>query len=109
MARIVDTLFVACTRPAMKLGVPYDAYYFNVGLTTLITTFVIRRPPGFAIGILVHFVLRELCRHDPHFFRKYKLWMNTKARSTTGVVWGGSRLQPSPNRIRKSSEVRSSV
>jgi hypothetical protein len=35
--------------------------------------------------------------------------MDTKARSTTGVVWGGSRLQPSPNRIRKSSEVRSSV
>lgn len=109
MARVVDTLFVACTRPAMKWGVPFDGFVANAVLTSSVTVFLIHSPPGFFLGIGIHFALRELCRVDPHFFGKWRLFLNTKARSRTGVVWGGSRLQPSPSRIRNAREVATSV
>ncbi len=109
MARVVDTLFVACTRPAMKWGVPFDGFVANAVLTSSVTVFLIHSPPGFFLGIGIHFALRELSRFDPHFFGKWRLFLNTKARSRTGVVWGGSRLQPSPSRIRNAREVATSV
>lgn len=97
--RTVDTLFVACTRPAMRWGVPFEGFVANALLTGGVTVFIIGSPPGFLIGIFVHLALRELCRIDPHFFGKWRVFLNTKAKSRTGMIWGGSRLQPSPNKI----------
>lgn len=109
MPRSIDTLFVAMTRPETKWGVPWDGIRANAVLTMLITVFFIHSPPGFLLGIGVHFGLRELCRVDPHFFHRWRLWGTTKARSTTGMIWGGSRLQPSHNRTRHAQDVRSSL
>jgi type IV secretion system protein VirB3 len=109
MARAVDTLYVAMTRPPMRWGVPVDALLANAAFTTFATMLVIHRPPGFLLGVAVHFLLRELCRIDPHFFGKWRLWCATKARSTTGVIWGGSYLAPSRLRIRSARELASSV
>lgn len=108
MARAVDTCFVAMTRPATKWGVPWEGFIANGILTGAITVLIVQSPPGFLLGIFVHFGLRELCRVDPHFFVKWTIWLQTKARSTTGIIWGGSRLQPSPLQVRKAVNMRSS-
>ena len=109
MPRAVDPLYVAMTRPTMRWGVVFEGFVANAMITSGITVFIIHSPPGFFIGIAVHFALRELCRVDPHFFGKWRLFLKTKARSRTGVIWGGSRLQPSPTWVRRASEVRASV
>lgn len=104
-----DTLFVACTRPATKFGVPYDGLRVNAFVTLVITTIIIHQPPGFLIGIAIHMGMRELCRVDPHFFHKWKLYARTKMISGNAHLWGGSRLDPSPIRITKATEIRSSL
>jgi type IV secretion system protein VirB3 len=105
----VDPLYVACTRPAMKWGVPFEGFVANAVGTALFAVVIIGSPPGFLVGFLVHFALRELCRIDPHFFHKWKLFFNTKMRSRTGALWGGSRLQPSIVNLRKAQDVDSCV
>jgi type IV secretion system protein VirB3 len=109
MARTVDTLYVAMTRPSVKWGVPFPGFVVNFVLTAFITMIVIGRPWGFALGIAVHFAMRELCRVDPHFFHRWTLFFQTKARSLTKHLWGGSRLQPAQTWIRKAIDVRSSI
>lgn len=110
MARTVDTLYVAMTRPTMRWGVVFEGFVANAVFTFAVTVFVVHSPPGFLMGIGIHFGLRELCRVDPHFFGKWTLFFQTKAKSllTWGTV-GGSRLQPTPTRIHKSAEMRSCV
>ena len=105
MARVVDPLFVALTRPPMKWGVPFEGFKWNVILTAGLTIFIIQAPPGFFLGLIVHFVLREVARVDPHFFHKWKLWSMTRARSITKHLWGGSRLQPSSGFVSHASQL----
>ena len=93
----------------MKWGVVWAGFRWNAILTVLVTVVIIGSPPGFLIGVLIHFALRELCRVDPHIFRKLHLFQATKLRSMTGVIWGGSRLQPTHQRLRSASEVSTSV
>jgi type IV secretion system protein VirB3 len=107
--RSIDTLYVAMTRPAMRWGVPLEGLVVNIVFTLLVTCVFIGRPPGFAIGFVIHFIMREWTRHDPHFFRRWRLWYETKFRSQTRGQWGGSRLQPSSSFVRQSSDVRSSI
>lgn len=109
MPRTVDTLFVAMTRPEMKWGVTWDGILVNIGITFFVTTLIIHRPWAFLIGIGIHLGMKELCRVDPHFFHKWRKFVNTKGRSITGAVWGGSRLQPSRTKIKKAAEIRSGV
>ena len=109
MTRTVDTLFVAMTRPETKWGVPWDGIKANAVFTMGLTTLIIHNPLGFGIGVAVHFALRELCRTDPHFFWRWRLFFETKARSRTKAFWGGSRLQPSPTRTRRAATLRSSL
>jgi type IV secretion system protein VirB3 len=100
MARAVDTLFVACTRPAMKWGVPFEGFIMNAVVTSVVTVFIIHQPPGFLLAVVVHLALRELSRTDPHFFHRWRLWLKTKAKSATAAAWGGSKLQPTFTRTR---------
>jgi type IV secretory pathway VirB3-like protein len=111
MARTVDALFVAMTRPATKFGVPWDGFIANAIFTAAFTILVVRRPPGFAIGILIHFILRELCRVDPHFFWRWRLFFKTKFVSPlpARLRWGGSRLQPAKSRVRKAQDFKVSL
>lgn len=107
--RSTDTLYVAMTRPALRWGVPLEGVIINVAFTVMVTCVFIGRPPGFAIGFVIHFVLREMTRRDPHFFRRWYLWFQTKFRSETRGMWGGSRLQSAPSFTRKSTDIRSSI
>jgi type IV secretory pathway VirB3-like protein len=105
MVRAVDTCFVAMTRPTTYRGVVFEGHVTNCIVTAGVTIFVIHSPPGFLLGVLVHFAMREVCRSNPHFFWQWRLYLATKAKSLTKHIWGGSRLQPSPIRVRKAAEM----
>jgi type IV secretory pathway VirB3-like protein len=111
MARTTDTLFVAMSRPAVfRWGVPFDGFVANTVGTTVLTLAIIHRPPGFLIGVVVHFALRELFRIDPHFFVKARVWHATKFKSFgRTLLWGGSYLAPAHHRIKSAKELQVSV
>jgi type IV secretion system protein VirB3 len=109
MGRAVDTLFVACTRPAMKMGVPFEGFVANGCVTAFVTIIIVHSPPGLLIFPAIHFALRELCRYDPHFFRKWILFFTAKMKTPHYWISGVSVLRPSRAHPRKASEVPTSV
>jgi type IV secretion system protein VirB3 len=92
-----EPLFLACTRPAMVLGVPMEAMGLN-----LIVSCVAFLAAGSMLWLLLapamHFVFRAICRSDANAFRVLYLWLETKGRSRNGAVWGGSSPSPLPLR-----------
>jgi type IV secretion system protein VirB3 len=92
-----DVLFLACTRPALILGVPMEAMGINLIVSTV----------GFLAGgsllyLLIapalHLVFRAICRADPNAFRILYLFVETKGRARNGGLWGGSCASPLPLR-----------
>jgi type IV secretion system protein VirB3 len=92
-----DTLFLACTRPALVLGVPLEAMAVNVMVSA-----VAFLGGNSALYLLVapalHLVFQAICRSDPNAFRVLYLFVETKGRARNGALWGGS--SPSPLRLR---------
>ena len=84
-----EPLFLACTRPAMVLGVPMEAMGLN-----LIVSCVIFLAAGSMLWLLIapalHLVFRAICRSDPNAFRVLYLWVETKGRARNSALWGGS-------------------
>lgn len=92
---IQDPLFLACTRPAMVLGVPMEAVGANVILSG-----VIFLAGGSLLYLLaapaLHLVFRAICRTDHNAFRLLFVYVDTKGRSRNGGLWGGSSTSPLP-------------
>ncbi|WP_372784665.1 type IV secretion system protein VirB3 [Phenylobacterium sp.] len=92
-----EPLFLACTRPAMVLGVPMEAMGLNV-----VVSCVAFLAAGSMLWLLLapalHLAFRAICRSDANAFRVLYLWLETKGRSRNGGVWGGSSLSPLPLR-----------
>jgi type IV secretion system protein VirB3 len=93
-----EPLFLACTRPALVLGVPMEAMGLN-----LIVSCVAFLAAGSMFWLLIapaiHLVFRAICQSDPNAFRVLYLWVETKGRARNGAIWGGS--SPSPFRLRR--------
>jgi type IV secretion system protein VirB3 len=90
-----DTLFLACTRPAMVLGVTMEAMGINVIFTTIL--FLVAGSIRYAvIGIAVHFMFRAIIWNDHNRFRVLLAWVETAGRMRNGSMWGGSTLSPLP-------------
>ncbi|MCA1439367.1 type IV secretion system protein VirB3 [Ensifer sp. IC4062] len=88
-----DTLFLACTRPAMVAGVTMEAMGLNVMLTTIF--YIVAGSVAYAlVGIIVHFLFRALVRHDHNMFRILVARLETRGRSRNGAYWAGSTLTP---------------
>ena len=101
-----DTLFLACTRPAMWQGVPIEAVCLNVMATTIFFI-VMKNPCYMAIGIVVHYVVRAFISRDYNVFGVLRLWAETKGRARNTARWGGSSVSPLPlGPARKAREVR---
>jgi len=99
-----DTLFLACTRPAMFLGIPLGAYaallvgcgeFFELsglagnGLLRLIITAAMAGT-GYA-------TCRLLVSWDHNIFGILFLWFTTKVRTVANwAYWGGSSVSPYP-------------
>lgn len=104
-----DTLFLALTRPALRWGVPFEALLLN-GMGSFFIGLWLGNPCYWIIGVILHFPMRVISAHDPNFFRIGRLWMTTKGRNGSGVLWGGSMLSPmSDQRPTKSTERSSCV
>jgi type IV secretion system protein VirB3 len=88
-----DTLFLACTRPAMIAGVTMEAMGINIMLTTIL--YITAGSIAYAlVGIVFHLVFRALVKHDHNMFRILLAWIETRGRSRNAAYWGGSTLSP---------------
>ncbi len=90
-----DPLFLACTRPAMVMGVPMEAMGVNVILSGVV--FLVG---GSLLYLLVapalHLVFRAICKVDHNAFRLLFVYVDTKGRARNGATWGGSSPTPLP-------------
>jgi type IV secretion system protein VirB3 len=90
-----DTLFLACTRPAMIAGVTMEAMAINVMLTTII--FIMGGIGFVLLGIINHLIFKAIMKYDHNMFRILLAWLDTRGRSFNSAYWGGS--SPTPLRI----------
>lgn len=96
---VEDTLFLACTRPAMVAGVPMEAMGLNLIVSA--TVFLAAHSPFYLlIAPVLHVVFRAICKHDHNAFRVLWLFVETKGRARNGASWGGSSSTPLPLRRR---------
>ena len=97
---VEEPLFLACTRPALILGVPMEAMGIN-----LIVSTVAFLASGSLLYLLIapvlHLVFQAVCKADPNAFRVLYLFIETKGRSRNGALWGGSSSSPLPLRRRR--------
>ena len=88
-----DTLFLACTRPAMVAGVPMEAMGLNLIVSA--TVFLAANSPFYLlIAPVLHVVFRAICKHDHNAFRVLWQFVETKGRARNGAAWGGSSATP---------------
>lgn len=88
-----DTLFLACTRPAMIAGVTMEAMGLNVIFTSIL--FIVAGSLLYAlVGLIIHLVFRGVTRLDHNMFRVLLAWLETRGRSRTSAYWGGSSVTP---------------
>ena len=94
-----EPLFLACTRPALVLGVPMEAMGVN-----LIASSVAFLAGGSLLYLLIapalHLVFQAVCKADPNAFRVLSLFVETRGRARNGGLWGGSSASPLPLRRR---------
>lgn len=94
-----DTLFLACTRPALVLGVPMEAMGVNLILSSV--AFLAGDSLLYLlVAPALHLVFQAVCKADPNAFRVLYLFVETRGRSRNGGLWGGSSASPLPLRRR---------
>ena len=75
-----DTLFLACTRPAMIGGVTTEAMALNVMFSCIL--FLVAGSIIYGLVALpIHGLCRIICRHDPNMFRILLAWIETRGRT----------------------------
>ena len=90
-----DPLFLACTRPAMVMGVPMEAMGVNVILSGVV--FLVGGSLLYLLAApALHLVFRAVCKADHNAFRLLFVFVDTKGRSRNGAIWGGSSPTPLP-------------
>jgi type IV secretion system protein VirB3 len=90
-----DTLFLACTRPAMIAGVPMEAMGVNLMISA--TAFLAGHSLLYLlVAPAAHLVFAAICKSDPNAFRLLYLYVDTKGRARNAGLWGGSSATPLP-------------
>jgi len=92
-----EPLFLACTRPALVLGVPMEAMGLNM-IVSCVTFLAAGSMLWLLMAPALHLVFRAVCRSDANAFRVLYLWVETKGRARNGAAWGGSSPTPLPLR-----------
>jgi len=93
-----DILFLACTRPAMVLGVPMAA----MGLIMMVSAVAFLAGDSLLyllVAPALWLTCRGVCRTDHNAFRVMLAFIETKGRARNRAVWGGS--SPSPLALRR--------
>ncbi len=68
-----NTLFLACTRPAMIAGVTVEAMGLN-GIRLMILFIMAGNIFLLTIGVAIHFIFKEILKHDHNKFRILLTW-----------------------------------
>jgi type IV secretion system protein VirB3 len=92
-----DVLYLACTRPAMKRGVPMEGYYLNF-FGSFFFGLVMSNPFCWLVFFLLHPVMRALANKNPNFFREWRMWFSTKG------TFAGPTLHALPSRNARKAE-----
>lgn len=88
-----DTLFLACTRPAMVGGVTMEAMGINIIVTSVL--FILGGNLLFSlVGVVFHLGFKALCKYDHNMFRVLIAYLETRGRSLNSSYWGGSSITP---------------
>jgi type IV secretion system protein VirB3 len=90
---VEDILFLACTRPAMILGVTMEAMGLNVIFSSILFILAGSLLYGL-VAIPIHFGCRLVCKHDPNQFRILFAWIETRGRHRNTALWGGASATP---------------
>lgn len=72
-----ETLYLACTRPAMKRGVPMEGWYLNF-LGTFFFGLIMGSPLWWVCYLVIHPFMRAYANKNPNFFRECRMWFDTK-------------------------------
>jgi type IV secretion system protein VirB3 len=94
---VKDTLFQGVTRPAMLLGVTYEAAVINF-LVTAMAFLGSGRLVMLLVCLPIHLVCYVVCIRDVRFFGLFHLWVRTGGRSRTRMFWNATTLAPLPDR-----------
>lgn len=90
----IDTLYLACTRPAMRWGVPLEGFAINFG-GSWIFGMIAGSPFYWVIGVFIHYCMKPMANKNPNFFRELRMWFDTKGVNAGGTLWA---LSPDPPR-----------
>lgn len=88
-----DTLFLACTRPAMIHGVTMEAMGLNVIFSSILFVLAGSLLYGF-VALPIHFACQLICRRDANQFRIIFAWLETRGRHRNASLWGGASCTP---------------
>jgi len=88
-----ETVFLACTRPPMFLGVTMDAFGF-IAIGTMLIYLLGNSLLYLSVGVVLWAICRVLCKYDPNIFRVLSRWADTRARAMSARYWGGSSAAP---------------
>ncbi|WP_375612517.1 MULTISPECIES: type IV secretion system protein VirB3 [unclassified Bartonella] len=88
-----DTLFLACTRPAMIAGVTVEAMGLN-GIGTMILFIMAGNIFFLTFGVMLHFIFKEILKHDHNKFRILLTWQKTSIFARNSSLWGGGSISP---------------
>ncbi len=97
-AAIKDPLFQGVTRPAMLMGVTYEAFVFNF-LFTAIAFLGSGRLSMLLVCLPIHAVCFLVCIRDVRFFGLLGLWLKTSGRNRNRLHWQASSLAPLAGRV----------
>jgi type IV secretion system protein VirB3 len=108
------TLFLACTRPALIMGIPIEAFVVaglfcteTFMISGMMTKSLWRIAWLFGSLAVCYLICRVLIAIDHNIFHILKIWGQTKCRtSRNAAFWGGSSTSPAPlKRPRKREEI----
>ncbi|MGF7156783.1 type IV secretion system protein VirB3 [Bartonella heixiaziensis] len=89
-----DTLFLACTRPAMIADVDSRSYRHLNAIETLILFIITDNIFLITFGVTGHFIFKEILKHDHNKFRILLTWQKTRLFARNAQLWGGASLSP---------------
>ena len=98
-----DVLYIAITRPAMKMGVPIEGLSANFIISYMVYNYVGHGSVVWSLATLpifpiVHFLMRIFVAWDHNIFRIARLWLELGIPITTRT-WGGKFLAAIPHHL----------
>ncbi len=89
---VVDPLFVGATRPAMVMGITYEAFVMVMMIAAV--AFIALGPLWALLYLPLHVMAYLICAKDPRQFEHFKLWSETKGRCVNRAHWRAASYSP---------------